>query len=103
MWPELRAKGKQVFIYLLLEHQSTVDVWMPLYLPGYIVKIWELYRKQNPEAEKLPGIVPAVFYHGREKWDVSVYFRDLIDTPRTDSRFYSGIQISSQGLFSGRQ
>ncbi|MCP4348326.1 MAG: Rpn family recombination-promoting nuclease/putative transposase [Desulfobacterales bacterium] len=53
---KIRAKGRQIFIYLLLEHQSTVDAWMSLRLLGYIVRIWELYRKQNPEAEKLPGI-----------------------------------------------
>ncbi|MCP4111516.1 MAG: Rpn family recombination-promoting nuclease/putative transposase [Desulfobacteraceae bacterium] len=84
---EIRAKGRQVFIYLLLEHQSTVDVWMPLRLLAYIVKIWELYRKQNPDAEKLPGIVPVVSCHGREKWDVSVHFRDLIDAPELTAGF----------------
>ncbi|MCP4353189.1 MAG: Rpn family recombination-promoting nuclease/putative transposase [Desulfobacterales bacterium] len=84
---EILAKGRQVFIYLLLEHQSAVDVRMSLRLLGYIVRIWELYCKQNPEAEKLPGIVPVVFYHGREKWDVSVQFGDLIDAPELTAGF----------------
>ncbi len=81
---EIRAK---VFIHLLLEHQSTVDPWMPLRLLGYMVRLWELWRKQNPEEKKLPGIIPVLFYHGKDEWDVSVHFRDMIDSPGLTEEF----------------
>lgn len=84
---EVRAKGRQVFICLLLEHQSTVDPWMPLRLLGYMVRLWEQWRKQNPDADKLPGIIPMVFYHGEDAWDVSVNFRDMIDSPELTDEF----------------
>ena len=42
-------KGEFVFIYLLLEHQSTVDPWMPLRFLRYMLEIWELYIAQHPD------------------------------------------------------
>ena len=76
-----------MFIYLLLEHQSTVYPWMQLRLLGYMVRLWELWRKQNPGEKKLPGVIPMIFYHGRDGWDVSVHFRDMIDSPELTEEF----------------
>ncbi len=76
-----------MFIHLLLEHQSTVDRWMPLRLLGYMVRLWELWRKQNPDAAELPGIIPVLFYHGTDEWDVSVRFQDMIDAPDLTDAF----------------
>ena len=84
---EIRARGRRMFIYLLLEHQSSVDPWMPLRLLGYMVRLWELWRKQNPKKKKLPGIIPVLFYHGEDEWDVSVHFRDMIDAPDLTEEF----------------
>ncbi len=84
---EIRARGRQVFICLLLEHQSKVDPWMPLRILGYMVRLWEQWRKQNPDERKLPGIIPMVFYHGEDEWDVSVHFRDMIDSPELTEAF----------------
>ncbi len=84
---EIRAKGRRIFIYLLLEHQSSVDPWMPLRLLGYMLRLWELWRKQNPDEKKLPGIIPVLFYHGGDEWDVSVHFRDMIESPELTEEF----------------
>ncbi|MDM8523018.1 Rpn family recombination-promoting nuclease/putative transposase [Desulfococcaceae bacterium HSG8] len=89
---EIRAKGRRVFVYLLMEHQSTVDPWMPLRLLGYMLRLWELWRKQNPDEKKLPGIIPVLFYHGKDEWDVSVDFRDLIKSPELTEEFVPGFK-----------
>jgi len=40
---ETYIKGNPAFIYILLEHQSTVDPWMPLRFLRYMIELWELY------------------------------------------------------------
>lgn len=77
----VRVKGKLMFIYILFEHQSYVDPFMALRMLGYMIKIWELYLKQNPDAKKLPAIVPIVFYHGRDRWKTDEQFISLIEEP----------------------
>ena len=33
--------GREAFVYLLLEHQSTIDLLMPLRLLRYLLRIWD--------------------------------------------------------------
>ncbi len=77
----VRVKGLLVFLYLLFEHQSTIDALMPLRFYHYMGGIWDLFLKQNPGATKLPEIVPILFYHGKDPWTVSPRFQDLIVEP----------------------
>ena len=77
----VRVKGAMVFLYLLLEHQSTVDNWMPLHFYHYMGGIWDLFLKWNPKETKLPEIIPILFYHGKDPWDISPRFQDLIVEP----------------------
>lgn len=77
----VRVKNALVFIYLLLEHQSTADNWMPLRFYHYMGAIWDLFLKQNPGATRLPEIIPILFYHGKDPWTVSPRFQGLIVEP----------------------
>ena len=77
----VRVKGLLVFLYLLFEHQSTVDSWMPLRFYHYMGGIWDLFLKQNPDETRLPEIIPILFYHGKNPWTVSSRFQDLIVEP----------------------
>lgn len=42
--------GAKIRIYVLFEHQSSVDPWLPLRLLGYMLKIWEKLREAEPDA-----------------------------------------------------
>lgn len=77
----VRIREMLVFIYLLFEHQSSPDPLMPLRFYHYMGGIWDLYLKQNPDEVKLPGIIPILFYHGKEKWRIGTQFQDLIAEP----------------------
>ena len=68
-------------LYCLFEHQSKPDPWMPLRLLRYIIGIWEQYRKQNPNANKLPPILPIVLYQGGDNWTADTSLSSLIETP----------------------
>jgi predicted transposase YdaD len=71
--------GREVLIYVLLEHQSRAEAFMPLRLLGYLVRIWEDYRRDNPQARRLPPIVPVVVHHSEGGWAEPVAFEALLE------------------------
>ena len=67
-----------VLVYVLLEHQSTPDQWLRLRLLGYCVQVWQQWRRQHESGERLPLIVPLVFYQGAQRWRYEREFADLV-------------------------
>ena len=74
---EHTATGQPVSMYLLFEHQSSPDLWMPLRLLRYCCRIWETDRRDDPDRRELRPIVPVVFYQGACGWSHSTEFSDL--------------------------
>jgi len=73
--------GVPIKIYLLLEHQSSADPWMPLRLLIYMVRIWEEIRRDDPRPRRLPLILPVVVHHSDEGWTGDTRFESLFDLP----------------------
>jgi predicted transposase YdaD len=71
----------ELMLYMLFEHQSTADHWLRLRLLGYMVEIWQRWRKQNPTARGLPPILPLVLSQVEGGWPCSVQFADLLQCP----------------------
>lgn len=71
--------GKNALIYFLYEHQSTHDPWMALRLVDYCVRAWNDWRRKNPDAERLPAIVPVVLHHSEKGWSGGTSLSDLLD------------------------
>jgi predicted transposase YdaD len=63
-----------VLVYVLLEHQSTIDPWMALRLYLYIGEVWKAQRHEweranAPAADRrIASVVPIVFYTGEDTW-----------------------------------
>jgi len=72
--------GDTGYIYLLFEHKSWEEKWIHLQLLSYMLKIWQLHRKQG-KGDKLPIIIPLVLYHGRQRWGVDVRFLECFYGP----------------------
>ena len=78
----LRLRGTEVIFYVLLELQSTVDHTMPFRLLQYMVEVWRDACNSVPGKERkrkgfrLPAIVPAVLYNGRDGWTACRSFRE---------------------------
>jgi predicted transposase/invertase (TIGR01784 family) len=70
-----------IFIYLLIDHKSREEGFMGFQFLKYMVRIWELYLKQNKKAETLPVIIPIVIYHGPKKWEVDTRFTSFFKAP----------------------
>jgi predicted transposase YdaD len=70
---------REVFLWLLFEHQSTVDGWMPLRVLEMIVEFLKGWRKEHPEARRLPAILPIVLYQGAMPWSAPCTLAELYD------------------------
>ena len=71
--------ARPVLLYLLFEHQSSVDGMMGFRLLRYEVRIWERWQRDNPHAPRLPVILPVVLHHSVDGWSGSTAFEDLLD------------------------
>jgi predicted transposase/invertase (TIGR01784 family) len=73
-----RVSGEEsVWLYILLEHQSTPDRWMRFRLLKYCCRIWDQSFRDQPDQRELRAIVPLVFYQGERSWSYSSEFADL--------------------------
>jgi len=72
--------GNDAFVYLLFEHQSSVERMMAWRVLQYMVRIWDRWRRDHPRAACLPLIVPVVIYHGRRRWSAPLRFEQLVAT-----------------------
>ena len=74
-----KVKGKER--YILIEHQSTVDVLMAERILEYCVEIIRMAKKQKEiktnEDFKLPAICPIVLYTGKRKWTAKTTYMEL--------------------------
>jgi hypothetical protein len=77
----VKSRRQQVFIYVLLEHQSSPDHWMALRLLRYMLRIWEWFLTNSPDAKRLPAILPLVLAHGPRRWNAPMEFLTLMDLP----------------------
>ncbi len=71
----VKAEGTPCMLYLLFEHQTTVDEWMPLRLLGYILEILNTHAETH--GRPLPPVLPLVLHQGPDRWTASPCFEDL--------------------------
>jgi len=69
---------REAFLYLLLEHQSTVDRWMAYRFSRSIGLVWATALADAPDLELLPVVVPMVLSHARERWRSPTQLRNLV-------------------------
>ena len=76
----VRADGEWVYLYLLIEFQSTVDPWMPVRIMTYVGLLYQdlIRGGQTLENRKLPPVLPIVLYNGSSKWTAATDVADLI-------------------------
>lgn len=69
---------KEIYIYIMIENQSTVDKFMPVRCLNYITGLYLELIKSKGETVELPAIFPIVLYNGDEKWTHSNKISDFI-------------------------
>jgi predicted transposase/invertase (TIGR01784 family) len=71
--------GRASLLYILFEHQSTVDDNMSFRLLRYEVRIWERWQADHPGVARLPVIVPVVLHHSATGWIGGTSFEEQLD------------------------
>ena len=74
--------GKIGYLYLLVEHQTKEDPWMPLRLLKYMIAIMERHI-QTTKSKTLPIVYPLLFYSGKNKHKSSTDILDLFGSQRS--------------------
>jgi predicted transposase YdaD len=76
-----RTTEAPLYICLLLELQSSIDVMMPLRIMQYVSFIYENLARSEGFAlgpNTLPPVLPVVLYNGDSRWNATAQVRDLI-------------------------
>ncbi|WP_375333726.1 Rpn family recombination-promoting nuclease/putative transposase [Candidatus Tisiphia endosymbiont of Xenochironomus xenolabis] len=77
------------YIFLLLEHQSTVDKMMAFRLFKYMINICDRYLTNNHKAKRLPVIYPLIIYNGKKKYNASLNIWNLFSHPDLARGFWT--------------
>jgi hypothetical protein len=75
--PRIHAR-RRVYLYLLLEHQSTVEPDMLLRLHEYIIRICKYLRRKGLRG-RLPLIIPMVVAHAPGGWTSPQCYDDMFN------------------------
>lgn len=70
--------GGTGLVYVLFEHQSTLDERMPLRLLRYKTRIWERYAAEHPDETRVPPIMPMLLHHGPKPWPWRPSFSSVV-------------------------
>ncbi|MCP4700254.1 MAG: Rpn family recombination-promoting nuclease/putative transposase, partial [Gammaproteobacteria bacterium] len=97
-----------LYVYLLLEFQSTIDSFMAVRLMVYIGLLYQhlIDAKELAEDDKLPPVLPLVIYNGAERWDAALDIGELIaDAPEGLKKYRPQLQyfLIDEGSFSEAQ
>ena len=76
----VKVGGEWLYLYLLIEFQSTVDKYMALRMMVYIGLLYQdLIKRGDVLADnRLPPILPIVLYNGNQRWTSVTDVADLI-------------------------
>jgi predicted transposase/invertase (TIGR01784 family) len=70
-----------IYIYLLLEFQSTVDHWMAVRMMTYVGLLYQdlIRTGKLTDRKKLPPVFPIVLYNGKKSWNAATDINELLE------------------------
>ena len=81
VWRVRWKGGDWLYVYLLMEFQSTVDPFMALRMMVYLGLLYQdlLQQRQLTRSGKLPPVLPLVLYNGPGPWGAVRELAELIE------------------------
>lgn len=76
---QAKVDGQLYLLYLLVEHQSTVDPLMAFRMFRYLGRIWDRWLSSHPKEKVLPEVIPVVIFTGTGPWTAPTALEDLVD------------------------
>ena len=71
--------GRELLLSVIVEHKSRPDPQIHFQLLQYVLSLWKRALR-NGQAPR--PVLPVLFYHGKEPWNVPSGLSDLLGTPR---------------------
>jgi hypothetical protein len=101
----VELQGQRIYLYLLMEFQSTVDPAMPVRMLQYVAALYDhlLREKTIHAADGLPPVLPIVLYNGDARWSRSPEIYDMIfNVPEVLQEFQPRLKfwLLDEGKFS---
>jgi hypothetical protein len=83
VWRIPMRDGRDAFLVVFVEFQSTADRFMALRLLVYIGLFWQQLLQEGRVAPNglLPPVFPVVLFNGDPRWTVSLSLKELIGLP----------------------
>jgi predicted transposase YdaD len=80
IWRVRFGGERWLYVYLLLEFQSTVDPWMALRVLVYTGLLWQSLVREGEFAPggRLPPVLPLVLYNGERPWGAALDVGELL-------------------------
>jgi predicted transposase/invertase (TIGR01784 family) len=100
--PHTHEPGEWLYVYLLLEFQSSIDNHMAVRMMAYVALLYQdLIKSKQLRGGKLPMVFPVVLYNGRGPWGAARAVENLMETG-PDSLDIYGPKMSYFLLDTGR-
>ena len=82
IWRLKTKEGRPVYVYLLLELQSTMDRYMAVRMMCGTAQLYQslIDQKALPRNGMLPLVIPIVIYNGARRWWPALDVADLIES-----------------------
>jgi len=76
----VKFRNQWLYVYLLIEFQSTVDRFMALRLMVYVGLLYQqlVQEKRLEHGKPLPPVLPIVLYNGKQPWHAPLDVAELI-------------------------
>ena len=93
------SESDELLIYILIEHQSTVDIAMAFRVLSYMMQIWQMQLEEMASDDvkksqwRLHPILPIVFYSGDRSWNTPLTLNAIMEIPDELSRFVPKFDI----------
>ena len=104
----VRWNREWIYIYLLVEFQSTVDRYMAVRMLSYVGLLYQdLIRAQELDPQgRLPPVLPIVLYNGAPRWQAAEDIAGLIGkAPRAIRHYLPRMRylLLDEGAWEGRE
>lgn len=74
---KVKFRGHDIYLFLLIEFQSTVDRRMPIRLLRYVAELYD--SLPSSRGLRYPAVFPLVLYNGSDRWTARRNISDLIE------------------------
>ena len=91
-------QSQEIYLYVLVEFQSTVDHSIAFRVLSYLSQVWiDVCKNIDPNLRKqkgfrLPPVFPIVVYNGSESWTAKKSVRELVDMAEIFGEFIPNVQ-----------